>query len=87
MEYLILGLGTGLLTAFFCILFYRKGVRDGMGIRDNIPPPALKNPVKAVKEEIEKGEEAKKTRQEEQTILNQLNLLMEYQPEYVKVRD
>ena len=38
MEIIGIGAAFGLLIAAVCVAFYRKGVRDGMGVRKGIAP-------------------------------------------------
>lgn len=87
MEYLIIGLTAGLIVAFFCMVFYRSGVKVGMSIKNNTPLEPIKNPITAVKEQVEQSEELKKAREDEAEITKQFSSLMNFQPEFTQSRD
>lgn len=85
MEYIYLA--AGVCTAFFCMLFYRKGVKDGLGLKEGrITPIAEKPAVLMTKEEKRSAAEEKKIADMAHERELQLNELLNYQPKYTAKR-
>ena len=69
----IIYIAVGLLVAFFCTCFYRRGVKDGLSTaRKTEPSPISKKPTSKAEKEAVKEEETdnEELRNKFETILN-----------------
>jgi hypothetical protein len=91
----IIGLAIGLTVAFFCMYFYRRGLKDGMNVmQDKKPEPIIEKPsfLQTTEEKIEKEkavEESKadrEKREQEREFEAGLNALFSYQPKHTAKR-
>ncbi len=65
MSDIIVGIAAGIFVAVICMIFYRKGVRDGMGIKKGALPK-----VKRIFDKDEQGEAQTELLKKFETILN-----------------
>lgn len=79
----------GLIVAFTCIYCYRRGVRDGMCVKnDRFPEKIIQKPeFMQTKDEKQQTEEEKNEKRAFEEMQDNLQKLWDYQPKYTARRE
>jgi len=81
MEYIFLAIGAAF--AIFCVYFYRKGVKDGMAIKEGRLPSFNKPEILMTKDEREAKKEEREAEREQ---AKELSAIFNSQPKFVAHR-
>lgn len=70
MVELIIGIVTAVLFSYLFLWSYRRGIKDGMALKDNKPIEPIKTPARAFNEVVQAKEASKEEKIQEQFMAN-----------------